>query len=799
MSTRFFLLTFLLAFMPSVIHADGFPEENTLYDEADTTAILLDEITVSAGIRNTRTSPLRLTSIDEKDIKVKSAGKTFPELLKEIPGVYATPETGSFGDAKINIRGFQQENISVLLNGIPISGLTSGSMFWNNWLGLTDATSTIQLQKGIGASMLSDNSVGGTINIITKSPMKESSFEAGYSYTDYQLSKGYFSYNSGEICNGWGISLTGSYLWGHGYVECTDASAGAYMLSISKRINDRHSLLFTALGGPERHQQRSQRITYAEMEQYGRGYSKNWGFYRKENGRLVQKSISENNYFKPYFTLNHFYTNNSNLKINSAAYLAIGNGGGVWTESKGNRIISYQKDGHIDWDTIIAQNKAAAERGESAQNILSDYMAGHIQFGVLTSAIWDLNEHLSLEGGLHYQLYNTWEKEKITDLLGGDFWYEDYQNNSLAGVNGRNPIKGVGDYIRTNNGKNHNYGTLYASMVYKKNRFIVNAGASLYGALTRRWDKYNYTEGNYYSKAATGIGGSFKAGVLYKMDMKQSFYLNAAAYSRIPYSNVYFSSGNNRISEGVKNEKNLLGELGYRFVHHRGAVEATFYGAYWFNKSIMSDAYRQLEEDACRYMITGLNALHYGIEIEGHYYMATWAKITANASIGSWKWKNDVHASIYDDYSGQTIDEVNVYSDGLPVGDAPQTQIGAAVEITPFKYLASSAFRQISNLAITADWQFCDRYWADFEPDSRTEPDDNADPYRIPSYHIVNLSVRNTFKFNKFDMSVFFTLNNLSNSRYIVRGLDGADHNRETFTGYWGAPRNLVMGISLNF
>ena len=142
MSTRFFLFTFLLAFVPSVTYADGFPEENMLYDEADTTAILLDEITVSAGIRNTRTSPLRLTSIDEKDIKVKSAGKTFPELLREIPGVYATPETGSFGDAKINIRGFQQENISVLLNGIPISGLTSGSMFWNNWLGLTDATST---------------------------------------------------------------------------------------------------------------------------------------------------------------------------------------------------------------------------------------------------------------------------------------------------------------------------------------------------------------------------------------------------------------------------------------------------------------------------------------------------------------------------------------------------------------------------------------------------------------------------------------------------------------------------------
>ncbi len=799
MSTRFFLFTLLLTFMPFAIYADGFPEETRLGDEADTTAILLNEITVSAGIQNKRSSPLRLTSIDEKQIKIKSAGKTFPELLKEVPGVFATAETGSFGDAKINIRGFQQENISVLLNGIPISGLTSGSMFWNNWLGLTDATSTIQLQKGIGASMLSDNSVGGTINIITKSPLIEPSFEVGYSYTDYQLSKGYFSYNSGEIGNGWGISLTGSYLWGHGYVECTDASAGAYMLSISKRINERHSLLFTALGGPERHQQRSQRITYAEMEQYGRSYSKNWGFYRDGNGKTVQKNISENNYFKPYFTLNHFFTNNDNLKINSAVYMAIGNGGGVWTESKGQRIISYQKDGHIDWDAIIAENRASAENGESSQNIMSDYMAGHIQFGALTSAIWDLNNNLSLEGGLHYQLYNTWEKEKITDLLGGDFWYEDYSNNSLAGLNGRNPIKKVGDYIRTNNGKNHNYGTLYASMVYKKNRFVVNAGASLYGALTKRWDKYNYTKGNYYSKAAKGIGGSFKAGVLYKMDMKQSFYLNAAAYSRIPYSNVYFSSGNNRISEGVKNEKNLLGELGYRFVHYRGAIETTVYGAYWFNKSLMSDAYRPLEEDAYRYMITGLNALHYGIEIEGHYNLSTWAKIYANASFGSWKWKNDVHASIYDDYSGQTIAEINVYSDGLPVGDAPQTQIGAAVEITPFKHLASAASRQLSDFTISANWQYGDRYWADFEPDSRTNPDDTADPYRIPAYHIVNLNVNNTFELGKIDLSVFLSLNNIFDSKYIIRGLDGTDHTRESFTGYWGAPRNLVMGISLNF
>ena len=50
-------------------------------------------------------------------------------MLKGIPSLYATSESGSYGDAKLNIRGFAQENLSVLLNGIPISGLVSGSMY----------------------------------------------------------------------------------------------------------------------------------------------------------------------------------------------------------------------------------------------------------------------------------------------------------------------------------------------------------------------------------------------------------------------------------------------------------------------------------------------------------------------------------------------------------------------------------------------------------------------------------------------------------------------------------------------
>ncbi len=800
------LAAFALLFMAGSASAESLKKENIEGVSSglqDTTGLLLKEITVSAGVKSVRTSPLRLKSIEGAEIEVKSAGKTFPELLQEIPGVYATDETGSYGDAKINIRGFKQENISVLLNGIPISGLTTGNMFWNNWLGLTDATATIQVQKGIGGSMLSDNSVGGTINIVTKSPLAQRKAQFGYSYTGYGISKAHLSYNSGELKRGWAFSVMGSYTWGSNYIECSDVSNGAYMLSVSKKFNDRHSLLFTALGGPERHSQRSQRITYAEMEQYGIGYNKNWGYYTSPDGKREARTISENNYFKPYFTLNHFYTNNENLTINSAAYLTIGNGGGVWTESKGKRIIAFQKDGHIDWDAVVANNKSNNTAGQtpegSAQNIMSDYMAGNTQMGITTAVTYSFTDKLSLESGIHYQHYRTWEKEQITDLLGGNYWYEDYAKNSLVGEAGRNPYKKVGDYVRVNNGKYLHYGTLYSMLNYKGDKWILNVGASLNGSTHQRWDKYNYVGEDVTGDVATGIGGSFKAGALFKASQRSSFYLNGAFYGRVPYSSVFFANGNNRKSEGVKNEKNALGELGYRYVYDKGGVEATLYAAYWMNKSLMSSSYKPVEEDAYKYMITGLDAFHYGIEIDAFHNFTRWFKANAFLSIGSWKWKNNVSAKIYDNYTGQVAAQIDVYSNGLPVGDAPQTQIGAGISLQPFKVSGGCLHNCLGNFTISADWQYNARYWADFEPNTRTNPDDFSDPYRIPNYNLVNLSVSNTFKTSFADIQLFFNLNNLFDELYITRGKDGADHTAATFAGYWGAGRNCNFGVRLSF
>ena len=55
-----------------------------------------------------------------------------------------------------------------MINGQPVNDMENGWVYWSNWQGLTDVTSGIQIQRGLGASTLAVPSVGGTISIFTK-------------------------------------------------------------------------------------------------------------------------------------------------------------------------------------------------------------------------------------------------------------------------------------------------------------------------------------------------------------------------------------------------------------------------------------------------------------------------------------------------------------------------------------------------------------------------------------------------------------------------------------------------------
>ncbi|MCC8170232.1 MAG: TonB-dependent receptor [Parabacteroides sp.] len=215
-------------------------------------SIGLNEIKVLASFVNKEgDKPLVVSTISAADIETKLGNQEFPEILKSVPSVYTTRQGGGMGDARINLRGFGSENIGLLINGIPVNGMENGAVYWSNWAGLADVTQSIQVQRGLGASKLGIPSVGGTINIVTKSIDAEAGGSVYYGVGNDGYQKLGFNVSSGLMKNGWAFTLAGSHTKGDGYVRGTNFEGWSYFVNLSKRLGEAHLLSFTAFGAPQ--------------------------------------------------------------------------------------------------------------------------------------------------------------------------------------------------------------------------------------------------------------------------------------------------------------------------------------------------------------------------------------------------------------------------------------------------------------------------------------------------------------------------------------------------------------------
>jgi outer membrane receptor for Fe3+-dicitrate len=203
--------------------------------------------------------------------------------------VYATKSGGGFGDSRINIRGFDQKNIAVLINGVPVNDMENSAVYWSNWAGLSDVTSAMQVQRGLGSSKLAISSVGGTINVVTRSADMKQGGSVSVGVANDNYTKKAISYSTGVMKNGLSTSILLSQTTGDGYVDGTKFEGGNYFIGIGYKVNAKNDLEFTITGAPQWHNQRSNAPTIAQFIKYGqngepnRRYNSDWGTL---NGKL---------------------------------------------------------------------------------------------------------------------------------------------------------------------------------------------------------------------------------------------------------------------------------------------------------------------------------------------------------------------------------------------------------------------------------------------------------------------------------------------------------------------------------
>ncbi len=373
-------------------------------------------------------------------------------MLKSTPGVYATKGGGGYGDSRINMRGFESSNIAVMINGVPINDMEWGGVYWSNWAGLAEVTRSMQTQRGLGASKVSAPSVGGTINIVTKSLDAKAGGSFAYGIGNDGANQMTFTISSGVTENGWAVTVLGGHKWGKGYIQGTEYNGWNYFVNVSKRIGANHQLSLTAFGAPQEHWQRNKYdgLTiegWQRMKQYMGDdkspylYNATYGF--DKNGQ--RRTSAFNKYHKPQISLNHQWQINDHSSLSSVIYASIASGygyggdgtseySGSWYGSN-NGVLNMQfrkADGTFDYGAIQELNAASAT---GSQMVMAKSINDHQWYGMLSTYTNQLTDNLELSAGIDLRYYVGEHTKIITDLYDGAYYIDRYRQNVQARYN----------------------------------------------------------------------------------------------------------------------------------------------------------------------------------------------------------------------------------------------------------------------------------------------------------------------------------------------------------------------------
>lgn len=135
-------------------------------------AIQTDQIIVSAGKYEQRVQDLAVsTAIISPDFLSRNNFLTFDDMLRNVPGVQLNLEQPSIRGSSGYSKG-TGARVLVAVNGIPMYSGDTGDIIWE--LIPTADIERIEIIKGPASSLYGSSAIGGVINIITKSTVKNS-------------------------------------------------------------------------------------------------------------------------------------------------------------------------------------------------------------------------------------------------------------------------------------------------------------------------------------------------------------------------------------------------------------------------------------------------------------------------------------------------------------------------------------------------------------------------------------------------------------------------------------------------
>ena len=831
----------------SIVVGEG---DNVVDFHLEVDAVVLSALEVLAS-RADETTPVAYTTVDKTEMEVRLGSQDIPMVLNTTPSVYATQQGGGAGDARINVRGFNQRNVAVMINGVPQNDMENGWVYWSNWDGVGDATSSIQMQRGLSAVNLATPSIGGTMNIITDT----AALERGGKFKQETGAGGFLkttlNYNSGLIADKLALSGTIVRKTGDGLIDGTWTDAWAYYVGGSYAVSDDQRFELYAIGAPQRHGQNlykqniatySQELAgsidgyndsaYVEGEKFeheaGRFFNQNWApvssdykgqqYWYMYGARTTDRynpnllNERENFFHKPLVNLNHFYDVNDDIRLSSVLYWSGGSGGGTGTYGSVSRKPAVEGNQWWasspwmwDWDAEIEQNSANVDSAWSdtenrSTGILRNSINRQNTYGLISKLNVDVNDNLEVQVGIDWRTAGIEHAREVRDLLGGDY-YVDYADDNAA--DGKKV--GLGDIIAYHNETTVDWFGTFAQGKYTTDKY------NLYGMGGLSTIKYTYLD--HFAVNADVVEASpittfqLKGGAVYNLDDRLSAFANIGYVQKPPIlDNVIAYDGT--VSSDPDNEKFLSNEVGGEYKSGKVAIKGSYYNTQWKDRNLTKSVTTGQGDsgDTDIIYLTGVNQSHSGVEVESKIALHEMVDLDVAVSVGDWYFDGDAKGDYQEmEYNedgqiiGQTSTEYEYALNNLKVGDMPQTA-----------YVGGLTFKPLDGLRIQGLYRWYDNHYADWSPDSR-EVDGDADRAQVwksPSYGKLDLHL--SYKLPEIaglDLTVTGHVFNALDDIYVQDAVDNSKyngygeklhlaHNAEVFLG---TPRSFNLGLSVNF
>ena len=826
-------------------------------------AIAFDALEVFATRAQDRQTPVAFSDVSKTQIQNQLGSRDLPLVLNVTPSVYATSQGGGAGDARINVRGFNQRNTAVMINGVPVNDMENGWVYWSNWDGVGDAATSIQLQRGLSAVNLATPSIGGTINVLTD-PAAEG---GGLMY------KQEFGLGNLDDNGGWGLGnnmlketlvvntgpmgafaatasvvrKTGGGMYqGFAGGDALWMDAWAYYLATSYQLNPSNRIEAYAVGAPQRHGQNLYKLNLASLDadfarsfddfdagafedypEVGRGRSPNVGPVsagydgiqynstgpdagqrnRYNSGYLNER---ENYFHKPQVNLNWYSFFGDGLQLTTVGYYSGGRGGGTgtygslrWNYDYGQRF--------ADWDGTIARNRANAT---GSRGILRNSVNNQNTLGVISKLRKNFEGGVTAEVGVDWRTATIEHYREVRDLLGGAYYTDCFRGRCSSDFwdqNAGEQDRGLGDKINY-----HNENTVNWLGAYAQAEKTTTAG-SLYGMVGWAQNSYTFVDFFRYDAASGGyrtldsgnIGGfQVKGGAVRNLNDQWSIYANAGIISKVPIFDGVIDDNNGTLNSNPKNERFLSGEAGseFRSANRDVFLRLGLYHTTWRDRTLTRFVQNIGGVEGVDGLVNllGVDARHMGIEAEGWFQPSNLMRFDWSLSLGNWKYLDDVSGTYRPDDQSSETENYNFYISGLKVADAPQHQMALMASVYP----SDAAYLSLVGM-------FYGDHFAQFEPFSRTNADDRGvQSWQPPGYSVFHLHTSYSLGdvlpvANGGDLRLFANVYNLLDTVYIQDATDasrwngyhddGDRHDADSAEVFLGYPRNLNVGFQLTF